>query len=95
MQDSSEAASWHADIPLTKPVAGVRVALLPDQGFVVNPSLEQLAGSRLDLIMAGTSDAVLMIEGFADFLTNAEMVEVSHKIPAELLPTYFRRLLCC
>lgn len=82
---ASEAARWHADIPLTKPVAGVRVALLPDQGFVVNPSLEQLAGSRLDLIMAGTSDAVLMIEGFADFLTNAEMVEVRRQTFAQLV----------
>lgn len=72
---------WHADIPLTKAVAGVRVAMLPTGGFVVNPTQEQLADSRLDLIMAGTSEAVLMIEGFADFLTNAEMVEVGRTTP--------------
>ncbi|KAK9830771.1 hypothetical protein WJX74_006445 [Apatococcus lobatus] len=72
---AASAALVISDIPLTKAVAGVRVAMLPTGGFVVNPTQDQLATSRLDLIMAGTSEAVLMIEGFADFLTNAEMVE--------------------
>ena len=57
-------------------MAGVRVAQLPNEGFVVNPAQQQLENSRLDLVMAGTSDAVLMIEGFCDFLSNEEMVEV-------------------
>ena len=63
-------------VPMKKPVAGVRVGLLPERGFVVNPTVAEMDMSRLDLIMAGTSEAVLMIEGFCDFLTEAEMLEV-------------------
>ncbi len=66
-----------ADIPLKKAVAGVRVGLLPDLGFVVNPTVQQMEDSKLDLIMAGTDSAVLMIEGYCDFLTEDQMLEVS------------------
>ena len=65
-----------ADIPLKKAVAGVRVGLLPELGFVVNPTVQQMEDSSLDLIMAGTDGAVLMIEGFCDFLTEEQMLEV-------------------
>jgi polyribonucleotide nucleotidyltransferase len=53
----------------------VRVALLGEGLWVVNPTAAQMAGSRLDLVMAGTRDAVLMIEGFCDFLSEEQMVE--------------------
>ena len=66
-----------ADIPLKKAVAGVRVGLLPELGFVVNPTVQQMEESKLDLIMAGTDSAVLMIEGYCDFLTEDQMLEVS------------------
>lgn len=65
-----------ADIPLKKAVAGVRVGLLPEVGFMVNPTVQQMEESTLDLIMAGTDSAVLMIEGYCDFLTEAQMLEV-------------------
>lgn len=66
----------HADIPLKKAVAGVRVGYLPGQGFVVNPTASQMAASQLDLMMAGTAEAVLMIEGFCDWLSEEQMLEV-------------------
>ena len=65
-----------ADIPLKKAVAGVRVGLLPELGFIVNPTVQQMEESKLDLIMAGTDSAVLMIEGYCDFLTEDQMLEV-------------------
>jgi polyribonucleotide nucleotidyltransferase len=65
-----------ADIPLTKAVAGVRVGYLPSAGFIINPSAAQMAQSQLDLLMAGTAEAVLMIEGFCDWLTEDQMLEV-------------------
>ena len=76
------AAAAISDIPLSKPVAGVRVgwprgAAAP----IVNPSIEQMSDSLLDLVIAGTSDAILMIEGFCDFLTEEQMlvaVEAGH-----------------
>lgn len=49
---------------------------LPGAGFVVNPSASQMASSQLDLMMAGTAEAVLMIEGFCDWLSEEQMLEV-------------------
>lgn len=43
--------------------------------FVVNPSRKQLAASSLDLVIAGTAEAVLMIEGFCDFLPEETLLE--------------------
>jgi len=70
------AAMYISEVPMKRAVAGVRVGLLPGRGFVVNPTVNEMEESRLDLVMAGTVEAVLMIEGFCDFLTEAEMLEV-------------------
>ncbi len=71
---AASAALSLSDIPLIKPVAGVRVARLEDK-FIVNPTVEQQAASTLDLVLAGTEDALLMIEGYCDFLTEEEVME--------------------
>ncbi|MBS4166338.1 MULTISPECIES: polyribonucleotide nucleotidyltransferase [unclassified Neochlamydia] len=69
-----------SDIPLLKPVAGVRVGLI-DGKWLVNPTQEQMKKSKLDLMLAGTENAILMIEGHCDFLTEdqlMEAIEVGH-----------------
>ncbi len=71
---AASAALSLSDIPLIKPVAGVRVARIEGQ-FIVNPTIEQQAASTLDLVLAGTEDALLMIEGYCDFLTEEEVME--------------------
>ena len=71
---AASAALVISDIPLIKPVGGVRVGLLNGQ-FIVNPTIEQQRQSKLDLMIAGTEDAVLMIEGFCDFLTEEQVLE--------------------
>jgi len=63
-----------SDIPLLKPVAAVRVGLINGK-FVLNPTQEHMKLSKLDLMIAGTEDAVLMIEGHCDFLTEAQVLE--------------------
>lgn len=63
-----------SDIPLIKPVAAVQVGLVGER-FIINPTLQEMEKSRLDLMMAGTEDAILMIEGFADFLTEEQVLE--------------------
>ena len=70
---AASAALVLSDIPLIKPVGAVRVGLIGNE-FVINPSPEQMKTSRLDLILAGTEDAILMIEGFADFLTEEQIL---------------------
>jgi len=73
---ASAAALWISDVPLIKPIAGVEVGLDPETGeLFLNPTNEQMEKSPLKLIVAGTKDAVLMIEGAADFLSEAQMME--------------------
>jgi len=67
-----------SDIPFPKALAGVRVGLI-DSEFIVNPTLEEQERSKLDLVLAGTHDAILMIEGFCDFLTEDQMIEAVEK----------------
>ncbi len=71
---AASAALAISEVPLIKPVAGVRVALI-DGKFTLNPSNDEMEKSELDLIMAGTEDAILMIEGFCDFLTEEQVLE--------------------
>lgn len=70
----ASAALVLSDIPFKKPVGAVRVGLVADR-FVVNPTMEEQKSSRLDLLLAGTEDAILMIEGFCDFLTEEQILE--------------------
>lgn len=63
-----------SDIPLLKPVAAVRVGLIGGK-FILNPTQEHMKSSKLDLMIAGTDTAVLMIEGSCDFLTEEQVLE--------------------
>ncbi len=71
---AASAALVISDIPLVKPVAGVRVGMV-NGIFVVNPTLQEMEKSKLDLVLAGTEDAILMIEGYCDFLTEEQVLE--------------------
>ena len=71
---ASAAALWLSDVPLIKPVAAAMVGYIDGQ-LVLNPTIEQMEHSRLNLTVAGTKDAVLMIEGAADFLPEDLMIE--------------------
>lgn len=78
---AASAALCLSDIPLVKAIGAVRVGRIGDQ-FVVNPTVEEQKNSTLDLVMAGTEDAVLMIEGSCQFLTEEQVLEaidIGHK----------------
>lgn len=83
---AASAALVLSEIPLIKPIAGVRVGMI-DGNFVINPDNEQQKLSKLDLMLAGTEDAVLMIEGYCDFLTEDQIIaaiEEGHKTIKEI-----------
>jgi len=63
-----------SDIPFAEPIAAARVGLI-DGEFVLNPTYAQLEASDLDLIVAGTRDAVLMIESEARELSEEQMLD--------------------
>lgn len=83
---AASAALAISEIPLVKPIGAVRIGLI-DERFVINPSTEEMKKSRLDLVLAGTEDAILMIEGFCDFLTEEQVIdaiETGHKAIREI-----------
>lgn len=81
------AAALISDLPFVKPVVGVRVGWLRGAPSpVVNPTVAQMEGSRLDLVVAGTRDAVLMIEGFADFISDDDMLTAVEAATAAMGP---------
>lgn len=70
---AASAALVISEIPLIKPIAAVRVGMIKGE-FIINPTKEQQEESILDLVLAGTEDAVLMIEGYCDFLTEEQII---------------------
>ncbi|HLR54016.1 MAG TPA: polyribonucleotide nucleotidyltransferase [Pseudogracilibacillus sp.] len=63
-----------SDIPFDGPIAGAQVGQI-DGEFVINPSIEQQESSNLDLTVAGTKDAINMVEANSDEVTEEVMLE--------------------
>ncbi len=70
----ASAALTISDIPFLGPVAGVRVGMVDGQ-YILNPTMEQLETSKMNLVVAGTREAVVMVEGGADSLSEDEVLE--------------------
>ena len=66
-----------SDLPFDGPIGAVRVGLV-DGKFIVNPTRAEMAKSKLELIYAGRPDQVIMIEGEADFVSEAQMKEAMY-----------------
>src|SRR2546421_3665554 len=74
-------ALYLSDIPFPNPIAGVRVGLI-DGRYVVNPTYDEVRDSKLNLIVAGTEEAIVMVEAGAHEVSEAIMVEalmLAHK----------------
>ena len=63
-----------SDIPFDGPIAGVRVGQIDGQ-FIINPTIEQAAKSTLNLAVAGTKDAILMVEAGAKEVSEETMLD--------------------
>ncbi|HET7753942.1 MAG TPA: polyribonucleotide nucleotidyltransferase, partial [Anaeromyxobacteraceae bacterium] len=70
----ASAALQVSDVPFNGPIAGVRVGRVGGQ-LVANPTLAERAQSDLDLVMAASEDAIVMVEGGAKEVSEPEMVE--------------------
>ncbi|MGB1139583.1 MAG: polyribonucleotide nucleotidyltransferase [Halioglobus sp.] len=60
--------------PFNGPIGGARVGFTEAEGYLLNPTYEQLASSKLDMVVAGTEDAVLMVESQAAELSEDQML---------------------
>src|SRR3954466_2895270 len=70
----ASAALAISEIPFEKTIAGVRVGLVDDQ-YVINPTFEQRKKSKIDLVVAGSKDGIVMVEAGAKEATEEEMVQ--------------------
>src|SRR5437773_28124 len=74
-------ALYLSDIPFPNPIAGVRIGLI-DGRYIVNPTYDEVRESRLNLIVAGTEEAINMVEAGAQEVSEEIMVEalmLAHK----------------
>ncbi|WP_312831192.1 polyribonucleotide nucleotidyltransferase [Pantoea eucrina] len=69
----ASAALSLSGIPFNGPIGSARVGYINDQ-YVLNPTADEIKQSRLDLVVAGTQNAVLMVESEADILTEEQML---------------------
>jgi polyribonucleotide nucleotidyltransferase len=70
---AASAALTISGVPFMGPIGGARVGLI-NGAFVLNPQIDELPESKLDLIVAGTADAVLMVESEARELSEDDML---------------------
>jgi len=70
----ASAALALSEIPFEKTIAGVRVGLVDGQ-YVINPTFEQRKTSKIDLVVAGTNDGIVMVEAGAKEVTEQQVVE--------------------
>ena len=71
---AASAALTISDIPFNGPMSEVRIARV-DKSFIINPTATQLKEADIDLMVGGTSDNILMVEGEMKEVSEAEMIE--------------------
>src|SRR3989440_4688399 len=82
--NGASAALMLSDIPFPTPVGSVRIGQDADGNFVVNPDEESLPENTLDLIVAGTEEAILMVEAGAKEVSEAEILDALDIAHAEI-----------
>jgi len=85
----ASAALALSEIPFQKTIAGVRMGLVDDQ-YVVNPTFEQRKRSKLDLVVAGSADGLVMVEAGAKEVSEAQVVqalETAHAAIKQIVAT--------
>lgn len=81
------AATYLSPLPLSDPLASVRVGYVNGE-FIANPTVEQQDNSSLDLIVAGSKEAIVMVEAGADFIdekTMQDALEFGHNTIRDLI----------
>jgi polyribonucleotide nucleotidyltransferase len=76
-------ALYISDIPFYKPIAAVRVGYLNEE-YLINPTVEELKESQLNLVVAGTKDSVIMLEGEAKELSEEQILVAIERAQIEI-----------
>ncbi|MBA2879766.1 polyribonucleotide nucleotidyltransferase [Desulfosalsimonas propionicica] len=81
----ASAALELSDIPFDGPIACVRVGRI-EGSYVINPAIDQWEQSDINLIVAGSRNGIIMVEGGGDFVSEAEMIEAIFFAHKEMQP---------
>ncbi|MFH1761635.1 MAG: polyribonucleotide nucleotidyltransferase [bacterium] len=86
--NAASAALIISDIPFNQAVAGIRIALVNDE-YIVNPTFAQMEMSKADIIVAGTKENIIMVEGGACECSEEEMhkaIMAGHQAIKNIIP---------
>jgi polyribonucleotide nucleotidyltransferase len=72
--NGASAALYASNIPFFHPLGAVRIGMVGDR-LIVNPSVEEMEKSDLDLVVVGTEEAIVMVEAGAGEVSEADMIE--------------------
>jgi polyribonucleotide nucleotidyltransferase len=81
----ASAAMVISPIPFAGPMAGIKIGRVNGE-FIINPTAQQMNESDVDIILAGTRDAILMVEGEASFVKGEDLIEAIEMAHKSLLP---------
>lgn len=82
----ASAALTISDIPFLEPIGSVRIGRIGDE-FIINPDLKETEESTLNLIVAGTADAVIMVEGEANEVSETTLLDAMDLAQDEIKKT--------
>lgn len=80
---AASAALAISDVPFGGPLAGVRIGRVGGR-FVINPTIQELENGELDLVVAGTRDAILMVEAGARGISESTLLEALELAHSEI-----------
>eukprot|EP00397_Hematodinium_sp_SG-2012_P002373 GEMP01002379.1.p1 GENE.GEMP01002379.1~~GEMP01002379.1.p1 ORF type:complete len:1250 (+),score=322.31 GEMP01002379.1:88-3837(+) len=72
---AAAASVFISDIPIKRPIAGVMVVMTESGEYLVNPTVEERRAAKMQVMVAGTTEAVSMIEMSGDFVTEAQFLD--------------------
>jgi len=81
----ASAALMVSDIPFAGPIAGVKVGRV-DGRLICNPTADELENSDMEIVVAASRDAVIMVEGEAKFVSEADMLDAIFFAKEAMLP---------
>ena len=82
---AGSATIWASDVPFNFPIAGVRVGRIEGK-LVVNPTLKQREASDIDIVVACSKDGIVMVEGGAEQVNEADMLKALEFAHAQCQP---------
>ena len=84
---AASAALLISDIPWNGPVASVRVGRI-DGDFIINPTVTQLENCDMEVIVSGTKDSIVMVEGESDFISEEDFlssIQYAHEVIRDII----------